>query len=332
MTLPACLTSGRNTVDTMSSERLIKNSSGELSFVRERRKALAQLYGGLARTMGQVGKTDLEAPFIALAADAGKQANTKPQTAGEKTGAAPEPIVARGSPGPVTISDFPSQYAVWAFAVDNEMALFGDIIDLASRADGPGERAVLMKAAGDCLDRAARYRIERRIAYHALRVSEEIAQFPDIRRIDALEDFVYVALAIERYFCRLLECHDEVGGGIGAIMTATDKIIAGLEPMAQDTHPSRRLDRPLKRLEKIAGRPVGARPAGADNWARLAVEAGRIFDYYDQVFETAQDPQVMALSQRLSASAIERLRLLRKMRNDALPRDEKGTTGPPRFI
>ncbi len=285
-------------------------SGDELAdFVLALRKAVAVRYEQLAIEMAKIGEPKLETIYRSLAGDA------------RQRGALDEGS-ARSAPKPENI-DIPevarlwTPYAVWAFAVSNEIHFFETLASANVPIDSSRLRSALAIEARACLDRAANYRVQRRLAFHAERISEEIAQFPDIRRIDTVEDFAHVALAIERYFRLLVESHEPAASGLGAVAETGESAIAYLEPVARAADMSNRLRNPLKRLAKVSPSQVGGTVSGDFALAKIALEADRIFDYYDRVFETAQDQQVVEASQHLSTNALDRLRNLRALQDEA---------------
>ena len=294
------------------------SSSDELaSFVRKRRQALAGRYEKLAIEMAKFGQPELETIYRSLADDAVQQSLPENQAdSGKPTnGASYVPV-----PANTEITDVASlstPYTIWAFAVSNELHLFDELVAANVSLDSSHLQSELAVEARACLDRAAKYRAQRRIAFHAGRLSDEIAQFPDIRRIDTVEDFAHVGLAIEHYFQRLFENYDGSAGDISDIVEATSTAISYLEPVAQNADISKRLENPLKRLARVTSKQVGGIATDVRRMTQIALEADRIFDYYDRVFETAQDPEVTEASQHLSANVVGRLRILRRLQETA---------------
>lgn len=288
-------------------------SSGDdlASFVLDRRQALADRYELLASEMSKFGEPELESIYQSLAKDAVHRNTAKTQT----NGAAYVPL-----PRNVDLPDVASlstSYSIWAFAVSNELRLLDELTTANISIGDSHMQSALAEEARACLDRAANYREQRRIAFHAERLSDKIAQFPDIRRIDTVEDFAHVALAIEHYFSLLLEGYDGSAGDISEIIHASDKAILYLEPIGQSSDVSKRLGNPLKRLAKVTASQVGGTATNSRRMTQITLEADRIFDYYDRVFETAQDPEVTTASQLLSNSILDRLRILRGLQSAA---------------
>jgi hypothetical protein len=288
-------------------------SSGEAlaSFVMKQRQALAESYEGLAVEMAKFGETKLEAIYRSLVDDAVPHSALETQSASgaPANGVSYVPVPAKA--GLPDVASLSTPYAIWAFAVSNEVQLFERLVAVNISIDSSLLQSALAAEALACLDRAANYRTQRRLAFHAGRLSDEIAQFPDIRRIDTIEDFAHVALAIEHYFQRLFENYDGSAGDISDIVEASGSAISYLEPMAKNAAISKRLENPLKRLARVTSRMVGGTATDAHRMTQIALEADRIFDYYDRVFETAQDLQITRASQHLSASTLDRLRSLR---------------------
>lgn len=276
------------------------------------RRVLADLYENQARDMAEIGEPRLEALYRALAAESGVSMGGAAEAAEGRT-----PLPAAFQRAQETWVRTPARlrtpYDVWAFAVANETALFEAAVELASQTKDPTVRRAVMTEAHDCLETAARYRGERRTAYHAERLGDEIARFPDIKRIDGGEDLAHVALAIEQWFLTFLDVPRHAGDAVKEAERITRAAIALVADEAEHMPPSKRLERPLRRLTMAKAPPD---PEGeAARWlARACLEAERIFDYYDAVFGAANDEALLHLSQRLSAHALSRLQALRAAR------------------
>ncbi len=292
------------------------SSNEELSsFVMEHRQALADRYERLAYEMAKFGETKLEAIYRSLVDDAVPQVaeETKTASGAPSKGAAYVPVPAKANLPDVASLSTP--YSIWAFAVSNEVQLFEQLVAVNISIESCRLQSALAAEALACLDRAANYRVQRRLAFHAGRLSDEIAQFPDIRRIDTIEDFAHVALAIERYFKRLFENYDGSAGDISHIVEASRSAIKYLEPIAKNADISKRLEKPLTRLARATSSQFGGAATDTRRMMQITLEADRIFDYYDRIFETAQDSQITLAAQHLSASILDRLRMLRGLQD-----------------
>jgi len=295
----------------------ISNNDELAYFVKARRRNLVSCYERLATEMAKFGESKQETIYRSLADDAERLSISETQSVSgtQKSGTAYVPLPAN--------ADFPdvaslwTPYTIWAFAVSNEVHLFEELVAANISIVSSHLRSALAVEARACLDRAAKYREQRRIAFHSERLSDESARFPDIRRIDTHQDFAHVALAIERYFQSLLVIYDKTSGDLGDVIDAAGKAISYLEPVVHDATISRRLERPLKRLAKVTSSQTAKSNEATCGIMKIAIEADRIFDYYDHVFESAQDSQIVDASQHLSANVLGRLRAIRSRLKDA---------------
>lgn len=291
----------------------ISKSDELASFIRERRQKLTGCYERLADEMAMIGETKLEAIYRSLAEDAERLSTSEMKTerGTPKRGTAYVPVPANADLPDVAGLSTP--YTIWAFAVSNEVHLFEELAAAnISISDSKLQSALALEARA-CLDRADGYRIQRRLAFHAERLSSEIASFPDIRRIDTIEDFAHVALAIEHYFQSLLSGYDGQPEELASVIETTGEAISYLDPVARSGGASNRLTRPLKRLANATSNQSGNSIRATYGVAKIAIEADRIFDYYDQIFESTLDLEVTRASQYLSAVILERLRTLRTL-------------------
>lgn len=199
-------------------------------------------------------------------------------------------------------------YDAWAAAVDMEGDATGKLADLAARADDAHDKQLLMVRVRESLGRAATYRMHRRAAYHCKRDSDTRAAFPDTRRVQGAGDVALVSLAIERRLLRLI-------GGDGKPDTThrkgleiTQAVMARLEEMIDGAPAPRRLRKWLDGLNAASGADS---VSASFHRLQLIAEAGRSFDYYDRLFESAEDADTWALAQWLSGEALKRLQCLR---------------------
>lgn len=266
-----------------------------------RYSTLARRYDALAGHMAQIGEWQIEAVLRQLSRDARDWLKVF-NGVDEKQDDAPSPIGMD-----VTPAELLSTYAVWAFAVRNEMTLFTDFASLAGDSANAERRFRLKELASLCLDRAAQFRAKRRIAYHAERQKSTSARFPDLGRIQEREDLVHVALQTETWMRRCLSVLPHQDKGWEAVRKLTDAEIERLTIEVGDDPAPRRLQKQLQRL--AACKVQGDVPATAAQ-GRVGAEADRLFDYYDAVFEAAMDDALLAESQALSRTALARIHML----------------------
>jgi hypothetical protein len=207
-------------------------------------------------------------------------------------------------------------YDAWALAVNMEKEAETKLIELLSHAKDPRIKLLLMGRIRESYARAVAYRTHRRAAYHSERIGAVRAAFPDIRRIHDAVDLALVALAIERWFLRLLEMKTESAGAYAATSEMTRAAIARLERSTESHTVPRRLSKWLDALNKLP--KAGDVVRGSDSFLnmQLVAEGGRVFDYYDSIFGNAEDEEILWFAQSLSRDAAARLKALRAARPD----------------
>jgi hypothetical protein len=272
-----------------------------------RSRELADHYEDLAEQMGQMGEWQVEEVLRRLAS-ATRYEPVVTNDAGEPRPeglVSPEQLSGTGNGEHRTDpAELLSPYAVWAFAVRNEMALFDEFADLAGRADQPRIQQQSADLAGLALDRAAQWRAERRAAFHTERLSTTNARFPTINRITEYDDLIHVAVATESWMQSCLRALTKSHPGLDQARQMTEAEIARLTVAAENCVASRRLDRQLKRLAAAAS--SDAAEMATDG--RVLAEAERLFDYYDAIFDTATGEDLLAEAQRLSRVALARIK------------------------
>jgi hypothetical protein len=284
------------------------------AFWELRRRRLARLYERLATDLAQIGDHRIEKLFRSLAADTVKG---RDEAHRRRAGSAVEPssLLAEWSgcdtSEPVVVAtDFRTPYEVWAFAVQNDERLFQEFVCVACGVNDAFLRVESILLAQSALDDADRHRVRRRLAFHAERLKNDSGRFPNINRIGALDDFVHVALAVERWFCKFVAATSLSEDFKNIITHSTLDEITRLEAMVGAILPSRRLERQLNRLDESKSRWTRVQHEPAQDFIRVTMHAERIFDYYDSIFESAEDETVMVEAQSLSAAAIRRLQAI----------------------
>ncbi len=203
----------------------------------------------------------------------------------------------------IGINDIHSPYAAWAFAVSRENSLFNRLTVLASYLSGPAVKDKVIVQANVVMSRIHHYRIQRRLAYHSERTSKDYISFPDIRKIYEVEDFAHIALAIEKRYLQLVRSL-KAGNNIENQLTVTTELISELDQITKDQDIPRRLKSQLARLQQ---NPKALDSRNYINLAKLKIEASRIFDYYDKIFQNSEDEALFTISQKYSGHALKRL-------------------------
>ncbi len=270
---------------------------------------LADRYDGLAEEMTQIGEWPIEKVLRQLAIAARNEPEIA-QCHGERDPSEPHTrrLADRVGTGEFRTdpADLLSAYAVWAYAVRNEIVLFDELTNLAGQTQQPEHRERLAEFAGRVLDRAAQWRAERRIAFHAERLSAANARFPAVNRIQEYDDLIHVALETETWMQSCLAAVKDLRTGLREARRITEAEVTRLAGEAGYCVASKRLHRQLKRLAAATAEDTPAMAAEG----RVRAEAERLFDYYDAIFDAATGEDLHAEAQRLSQAALARIRSL----------------------
>lgn len=202
---------------------------------------------------------------------------------------------------PVRVTD---PYTAWALAVSRQMLFFNRMTTLASYLDQSTGRQIVLEFAEQGLSKAKSYKVQRRLAYHALRESKTIAVFPDIRRIETESDFIFVSLAVENWFKRRLDQADTSNQFIKTMKCATSASLSLLENAKEGRSLHRRLKGQIDKLELADIEMPGSEILQTET---LVIEAVRLFDFYDSIFRNAQSEGMMRLAQKFSIISYERV-------------------------
>ncbi len=202
---------------------------------------------------------------------------------------------------PANVND---PYQAWAFAVSRQILFFNRMTTLASYLDQSTGRQIILEFAEAALERAKAYKVQRRLAYHAIRESITSAVFPDIRRIETVSDFIFASYAVESWFNNRLVQADVGGDFVVKMKCASRSLLTLLESLKTGRELHRRLKGQLDKLENSISEMHGSESAQVET---LIIDAVRIFDFYDGIFRSAQSEEMMQLAQKFSVISHERL-------------------------
>lgn len=202
-------------------------------------------------------------------------------------------------------------YDAWSFAVNMEDDAETKLVALLSRSNDPRVKLLLMGRISESYKRAAAYRMHRRASYYSERIGAVRAAFPDIRRIQDAGDLALVALAIEKWFQRFLKMKTSASAVYNVTSDMSHTVIDQLERLTEGHTISRRLSKWLDALNQPPKQAEGVTCSERFLNLKLVAEGGRIFDYYDRVFESAEDEETLLLAQSLCGNAAARLKALR---------------------
>lgn len=212
-----------------------------------------------------------------------------------------------------------SPYAMWNFAVRNQTSVRDAFIGLAAYARTPAARDRALFYARRAMDRAADYRILRRAAYHADQSGYRRAAFLPVNRVQSVRDLEHIALAIERWCASLLKARTDMLQGLEEALQLTEETISKLEVRIADEQPRVQLQGAISRLNERAKNLAPDRHSPAQAFHEIHSECERIFDYYNDLFETADDEALLKSAQAMSRVALSRLSLVRAAAVSSVP-------------
>lgn len=278
------------------------------------RNMLQQLAGRLAAEQRLMGDIEAANDWKSLADSSAEDGTAPPHDVSKfasQLGLVPADELLWQSIPQLGPAAFSSRYAIWRFAVRCETALANEMINLSAHARSHDARDRALSLARSAFARAADYRVIRRVAYHTNRSKKHAIALPAQNRIQTASDLGHAAGAIEQWLKLLLKAHSKNVDGLERPMAITNELIEHADTLAHGKIPPR-LKNALQRLQQQAvGLEQGAIPAHEAAYL-IASEAERIFDYYDALFEAADEPDLFEQAQALSMSALTRLRHLRR--------------------
>lgn len=183
-----------------------------------------------------------------------------------------------------------SVYQCLAEAVRNEEKAFRFFSYVATNADDSALRARAESLAKEELEHAAVLRRARRIAYRHPDAKTQL--WPQPERVESLDQFCRVSLPRERALRAHIAAQSFQSSLTGDLMRVTDSIVTQLTESgteAGDLEPANIPEPSLGSLEE-------------------ALNAA--FGFYDRSASIANDERLLLLAQRLSAQALQRIRLL----------------------
>ena len=207
---------------------------------------------------------------------------------------------------------YSTPYRALAFAVNNEEIAFRFYTHVAAEAKDENLRRYAETLAREELAHAALLRAERRLAYHAERKTGPAGPRLDPEAIHNEAQLLAIAIEIDR---RLLRAMREIDNELprleilarDALKQIRDNETALQQLAAQDAEPDATpsgVD--FSQLE------FGAEDSLASKLGRLEVYCDRCFVLYDSIVETARDESVLQTAQRLAASALDRIGVIKE--------------------
>ena len=207
---------------------------------------------------------------------------------------------------------YSTPYRALAFAVNNEEIAFRFYTHVAAEAENDNVRHYAETLAREELGHAALLRAERRLAYHAERQTGKAGARPEPAAIHNQAELLTLAIHIDRCLLRA--------------MREIDTELPRLEALTRDT--LKQIDQNEAVLQQLAAQPAQADIAAsgvdfsqlefdatdslAAKLVRLGVYCDRCFVLYDAIVETTADEAVLQSAQRLAASALDRIGVLKE--------------------
>lgn len=209
--------------------------------------------------------------------------------------------------GIVTLPNVRSNYEAWAIVVQQESNLFDWLITIAARAKNPVGRRWLLSKCEEIMAMLRMFRVQRRAAYHTLKALGQVFEFPRLQRIITISDFRFVARAVEKWLAAFLQQVSTTLPGVGSVARETEQyLINSFRDLDMIAAP-KNLRRALSTMEKAADTLQAPEMTRAQLSLMSLGEAKRVFDYYDSIFQSTQDYEIMSAAQSMSILAAERL-------------------------
>ena len=198
-------------------------------------------------------------------------------------------------------------YKALAYAVDNEEIAFRFFSYVAATAEDDRVRRIAEAFAREELGHAAILRAQRRRAFHEARKTEPKPGLPDPRGIHDLQDLVDAASIIQR----------DIAEQVAAINERDGELRVLIEHMRAEADALARESGPHKHAARRAGTEapqMSEAPAQAGQSLHDALaELDRAFAFYDSVVQFAVDESIGNRAQALASSALEDMKVLRKI-------------------
>ncbi|MDH5393659.1 MAG: ferritin family protein [Gammaproteobacteria bacterium] len=212
-----------------------------------------------------------------------------------------------------------SPYKALAFAVHNEEIAFSFYTHVAAESDNKTVRQYAEILAREELGHAALLRAERRLAYHAERKASTAEPRLDPKAIHNESDVLAAAIHIDRYLAEEVSLMANDYAGIDELALKIQQQISDNEKELNDK--TRKQDMPLsedimQNLEqlKLYNAHMNARfNSSGSGVQRLWACCDRSFAFYDAIVTTAADDSIMQTAQKLSASALDTIGILKRI-------------------
>ncbi len=207
---------------------------------------------------------------------------------------------------------YSTPYRALAFAVNNEEIAFRFYTQVAAEAKNENVRQYAETLAREELAHAALLRAERRLAYHAERKTDTARTRPDPAAIRNEAQLLSLAIQIDRRLASAMRDIDSELPRLEALTRDTLKQIGNNESALQQLS---------LQTEEVAVTATGvdfnllefgAADPLASKLVRLGIYCDRCFVFYDAIVETTNDEAVLLTAQRLAASVLDRIGVIKE--------------------
>ncbi len=204
-------------------------------------------------------------------------------------------------------------YRVLALVVHNADRAFRFFAHVAAYAEDSGLREYAEILAGEELQRAAQFRSLRRRAWHAEQDRHRNRPKIDPAAVDSTADLFNISASLERCVLASVKSLLEVYPGLSTVVSYSESILEGIEFQARSSD-STCTQAAIQDVDSIEVYCKDLVHSGADNTAllhRLYSDCDRCFMYYDALVTRTMNEAVMLQAQKLAASAMARIDILR---------------------
>jgi rubrerythrin len=214
-------------------------------------------------------------------------------------------------------------YKALAFAVHNEEIAFRFYTHVASESDNEAVRKYAEILAREELGHAALLRAERRRAYHAERNSNPAQPVLDPRSIHNVADLLTVAVHIDQRLAATINMSTSASPQLDTLSRDIQQQISNnendLASLAQSNSAiaADEISGKLAQLDSYHQQTLEKTTTPNPELQRLSIYCDRSFAFYDAIVESTADEATMVAAQRLTASALDRIGMLKQASTDA---------------
>ena len=214
-----------------------------------------------------------------------------------------------------------SPYRALAFAVHNEEIAFHFYTHVAAESENEVVCKYAEILAREELGHAALLRAERRRAYHAERDNNRVDSVLDTRMIHNECDLLTVAIYIDRYLLQAMNKLVESGSLEPTVASAVKSLIESTQQQI-DSHEEKLGKEPVASQDTVSMlKQFESYNADLDKQVKdLDLEIKRLWSYcdrsfafYDSVVEGTADEAIMLVAQKLTASALDRIAVIKQV-------------------